>query len=739
MAYLKFNITLFLFIVLVLPNRPALSQPRRIYIAKFSKYIGVRNGNLQELQEIEGTARLENGKVNLTSFFTTLERSLEQSPIENTYWINNLDFFSGRLLCETLPQDRQIRACKEDLERTIETQKTRFLERQSQRLLYPERYHPLKRRNDEDDFNEFLMNLRQLAGRQNNLLCKKGVENFCQGYENRKFFLYSSSRQYEQVLRTLNSSGLTRDCLEAVLEEQGSRYSSSLFSRMPQTCQGLSGTDQEVCQGMKNDFSVFQERIKNIMTNIKPGNEHAKQPYTDPLELKSGILDFMGKQHRHRDTVNCPYYTLGEERIPSHLEWDLLQNNRLLSVRKRYSVKREQDGNYTVTIPMIFSAGEDYDGSTPKEQVHAHYLEQTRRYMDELRPYLLGPNGEQLRIVIADGKSPDLSPSDPLSCLTPLKVTIEDRRQTANAGTYPSDVDRLTTIHELGHIIGDLDDEYGNVSYGHSVDVNGRVIRHVRGGYKCRVLQTNSFMASPYTRFKNIRNGNNSSLLDPTHFNVILYGTCQTKPDVKLYHQCSSLAYNTNFNNLDCPPLKAQCESSNVLGRKPYQNRDIQGVANENERAIRELQNLDDCSRFQGRVRFVGLHGIYDDRSLQILPLEAINFSKERENDSCSNDVSYELRFIDLNDTSKGVQKVAVYRRPSRSVYDIWQYGMCLNRNEQGMYYTQFPFQLNPLDPNQRNLSNCWVKMNTTNISFETDQSTPATPRQAPRQGSGTR
>ena len=714
MAYLKFKLNIALFLLIVLQNVQALSQTRTHTIS-FYEYVWQKDGRLQR---VEGSASLEDGKVNLTPFFTAFEEALKQSHHENTYNINELsDLLSGRQevvvnLCEALFQDHQIRTCKEDLSIAVETQKTRFLEQQSQRLLYPDWYVPRDITYLEDHFDEFLTGLRQIASHQNNPLCKEGVDSFCKDYRNRKFFLYSPSRQYEQALRTLNRSGLTQKCLRAVLHDQVGKFALNPFSRMPQTCQRLSETDQKVCQGMKNDFSVFQERVKNIMTHIEPESEHIRQSYADSSDLKSSISDFFGE---HGDTINCPNYAIGEERI--HQRQDYKAN--------QYSVKKEQDGNYTVTIPVIFSAGDDYDGAVPKDQVHSHYLERTRRQMNELKPYLLGPNGQQLNIVIIDGKS-----SHP--CLTPNKITIEDRHHTANSITYPSDINRLTALHELGHTMG-LSDEYEMVSYGRFVDANGRITYNAIEGFKCRMTQTNSLMNSQDERFRNIRYGNNSSLLDPTHFNVILYGICQERTDVNLYNQCSALAYNEDFNNSDCPPLKNQCESSNVLRRRPYQNKEIREVADENERVIRELQSLDDCSQFQGRIHPVNIR-METRRSLfQILPLEAIDYKfDEEEEDSYYNrpgSLSYELRFIDLNDTSKGLQKAAIYREPPSSIYDIWKYSWYVNKNSRGEYY---PFQLDLLNPDQRHLSNCWVKRTVGDTQFQTDQNSPVTPRQTP-------
>lgn len=720
MASLKFKINLILFFFIALWNVQALSQT-----VGFVHYIWDKDGRVEL---IEGRIdRLENGKVNITPFLTRIGQALEQSHRENTHRINELSKFlsdgGGRTLsfaCERYSQDG--RACREDLESTIEVYKTRFLERQSQRLLYPDWYVP-RDGHKSDDIDDFLMNLRQIAERRNNLLCTKReqIKHLC-GDDfnmNTNTLLYSSSSQYQQILRTLRNSGsgFTQACLIGALNNTLStnrQLFADPFSRMPETCQGLSGTDQEVCEGMKRDFSLLQERVHNIMTNIKPNEDIDPLTYSNRSDLNSGISDFL---NRLGQNVTCPDYALGEKRIPDN--------------GQKYSVKRERDGSYTVTIPIVFSAGEDYDGPVPKDQVHTHYLERTRRQTNELSPYLLGPNGEQINIVIADGRS-----SDP--CLVPNEITIEDRSHTPNSITYPSNIEPIFTLHEIHHTLG-LYDEYPSVIYGYSVDANGRRISHVRGGYHCHVTQTNSLMNNePGERLRNVRNGHNSSLLDPTHFNVILYGECQTRPDVRLYHQCSSLAYATEFNNnLNCPPLKDRCDASDMLGRGPVDpKRGIREVADQNESIIRELQNANDCSQVQGRVRAVKLDssGFLSSRdyTTYILPLEVTNVRPRIYGSEEKHRITYDLRYIHLDELNNSVQNMVI----EQTLEHIPLYLYRSQDQESGGAYMRNVV----LNPEDRPISNCWLKRTVPNITFQTDQNSSAAPSRVPEtQGPGTR
>ena len=82
---------------------------------------------------------------------------------------------------------------------------------------------------------------------------------------------------------------------------------------------------------------------------------------------------------------------------------------------------------------------------------------------------------------------------------------------------------RLIT-HEILHLLG-LPDEYEETGRGRYIRTSAdqRVFHPV---YDCRSVQTNSIMAQHWNRFRIVNQGQTSSLLDPAHFNAILYGKC---------------------------------------------------------------------------------------------------------------------------------------------------------------------------------------------------------------------
>ena len=60
-------------------------------------------------------------------------------------------------------------------------------------------------------------------------------------------------------------------------------------------------------------------------------------------------------------------------------------------------------------------------------------------------------------------------------------------------------------------------------------------------------------MAQHFERFHSVSKGMNDSLLDPAHFNAILYGNCSKRDDVNTYRQCSSLSQTTGYEGEENP------------------------------------------------------------------------------------------------------------------------------------------------------------------------------------------
>ena len=233
---------------------------------------------------------------------------------------------------------------------------------------------------------------------------------------------------------------------------------------------------------------------------------------------------------------NACGYEIGEERrIKTKWGlWDFVNN-------KGYVVKREDENNYTVSIALKFSPTRDYNGPVPRNKVQEHYMQKIRSCMDgKVNPYMLGPSGKRIRIQILGRGVRSNVPTH--------SILIQARSRRSTYKKYAADIDCEGMAHEILHLLG-LTDEYADTHAGHRVNArNGKTQSNYRSyslGYKfnCRVVQRNSIMADEHERFQSVRNGCPPSLLDPTHFDAIIYGKCKEREDLELYRECASLSY----------------------------------------------------------------------------------------------------------------------------------------------------------------------------------------------------
>ena len=86
-------------------------------------------------------------------------------------------------------------------------------------------------------------------------------------------------------------------------------------------------------------------------------------------------------------------------------------------------------------------------------------------------------------------------------------------------------------------------------------------------------LQYYSIMSNGLRRWNDVFNSSETSILDPTHFNAIIYGNCKNRNDVKLYRDC----YGTKH---EAPTLSIEeCQRQDVLGRG--KQRELRIIENE--------------------------------------------------------------------------------------------------------------------------------------------------------------
>lgn len=308
------------------------------------------------------------------------------------------------------------------------------------------------------------------------------------------------------------------------------------YDRLPLAHEIQNEKDAHVFRDLQNDYHILTERIA-FLTRLMDGygvNVSNKTHLQPPSDLMASIKDFLRYQE---DDLFCSDYYFGEER---HLAFFTVGKH------NHYKVKRERDGSYTAIMALEFSASEGYDGPVPRHLVHEYYLQTVRASLNHAQPKLLGPDGERLRVVIEDARTADV-------CMPKYTVHIGRAGGGSSVLNYASDIDTPATVHEIFHQTGGLPDEYALLYPGMS----------------CRVTQQSSLMADEAIRWNNVFNtAIYGSLLDPSHFNAILYGNCSEREDVQLFRQCSELSYQNVWNgNNACLEIKKDCESKNVLGR----------------------------------------------------------------------------------------------------------------------------------------------------------------------------
>ncbi len=319
----------------------------------------------------------------------------------------------------------------------------------------------------------------------------------------------------------------------------------------------------------------------------------------------SGIIRDFVSIRRHEQQSSCNEYNIGEQRV---------FDDERLKTPGGYGIKKNPDGSYTASLVLLFAAADDYDFSpiVPHHRVHDHYMRRVKSCMKEVNPYMLGPSGEKLTIEILDYNKIRRSNSKPPDGLALHRITIQSSRGRSHSGSYEADIDCQVITHEILHLLG-LKDEYPEMHAGHFANPLSGHIREsnpsaLRYRFDCRVAQRNSIMSFHQERFQSISNGINASLLDPIHFDAILYGHCDSREDLKMFRQCSELAYQNSRYHRDCHVSKRRCEALDLLGRERQgENQNDDGQQNDEQDQQNNDSDLDQNQNDDGQ------DGLIDD------------------------------------------------------------------------------------------------------------------------------
>ncbi len=498
---------------------------------------------------------------NLPSLLNRAEALLNQSHYENTEFINEgLNLIKERLLniCNRRVGRGGVR-CRDLVRNRISQRQVLFLEQQSNRILYPATYNL-----------EHIQTVRKI-----NVIHLQRSQRYCSSYckssSIRDLLLFGSIRQYNDVIKSLQHRG--DNCMHSATLEALHQASSI---EIPQACS--EEPEHPVCARMLNDYKQIESRLQHLLNQSNANQVVTKNIcYSGGSSINNNLASLLADIDSINEHTACSDFQPGEIReIPTE------RNGRF-----GYIIKKEPHGdNYTVPLALIFKPADDYDGSLAEAEVHTHYLRHVRSCMDQQNGRMTGPDGQNISVRIIDGEN--LSPQTELkremgACISPIEINIQSENSRSYSLSYAADIDCPAILHELLHLLG-LHDEYEERSIGSVVDDHGEVTS-TRGGreenpdrfkprYDCRVVQHSSVMANQYARARDIRLGLESSMLDPAHFYSILYGNCPDRSEIKLYRECSNLAYQTsqqNHGEADCLERKKLCEESNVLGRNKSQ------------------------------------------------------------------------------------------------------------------------------------------------------------------------
>ena len=519
---------------------------------------------------------LQDGQVDLSVLVEHVETLLRQSDYNNDRFNVRLGFLvyeNIKRLCASLPSDQQVDDCLTNSIDSNHNLLLRLHEMQANRILLPDDYYPV---------GKIPENVAMTAHEKLQSNCLST----CKDNDIGKMLSHGSTSQYRQTIRRLTELGPS--CLRMAtysLGEQLEDYNQKMRRiRFPDTCEQEIGRQKNVCERLKRDHKQITQRISDLADMIVSQNSSGTTLSLSAscLENNSSISTIYRFFKDLKNEHDCSEYQRGEERefYPDRYSG--------------YRVKKETDGSYTVSMAMEFSyhylwkAGESirdrdthalssshvFESTNYQNQTHNLFMQKITECINRANVKMLGPTGEQLNIVIKDGKKDMCTPKH--------HIQIYKYFDRAASATYPEDIDCIDMVHEVLHKAG-LKDEYEEKWRGGYVDANtGRVIRTEDGppseyqeaflpDYNCRVIQNNTIMSNHTMRWNHtFAPTRPDSLLDPSHFNAILYGNCSHREDVRIYRECSELAYMTAYQNStsnnDCPPLKAECEKQDILG-----------------------------------------------------------------------------------------------------------------------------------------------------------------------------
>lgn len=340
----------------------------------------------------------------------------------------------------------------------------------SDRILYPQTYDPDKSLT-EDHFKTAIR------------LLDTDCPQTCSNTDIAKAIRLSSPEKYQQLYDKIKNKD--QNCQKIILKKFAKILTNEDF---PIDCQDTRNKDHLVCKKMLKDIETIIGRFKGLVELVYEPEvlqTTEAQAYCLECALQSNttaslneFLDILDKKNRCLD-------------LNPEEEKTIYSSTGL----KPYTVKKEEDGSYSISLTMQFATAEDYDGSIPPDQVSDRYMQKTRECFQQAYQKMVGPKNEKLRITINNPiNNPSVCEENAINL-----ILIGSSSQRSNSIKYSSDIDCPAITYQVLHLLGlhnepteqhrgfHVQPETGNITSALEVTPNQGEEHKIQMDHNCRI------------------------------------------------------------------------------------------------------------------------------------------------------------------------------------------------------------------------------------------------------------
>lgn len=209
--------------------------------------------------------------------------------------------------------------------------------------------------------------------------------------------------------------------------------------------------DQRLCTAALNQRTMVRENIRTMFERIhgeRRGTQLANEElacWTD--DRRSAVGDVINILERAAEAAPCMPLEPGQYRMSNTRQQGSTRN-----FANQYLMRRMANGNFQAVLNLDFQSN---GGSVSSEEM----MTKTKACLRYAKPFLKGPQGEQLEVVVLSPQETQLLPEDqrPRAAAVDIRTTTAETFTTAN--NFEDSVDCPTITHEVLHHLG-LCDEY---------------------------------------------------------------------------------------------------------------------------------------------------------------------------------------------------------------------------------------------------------------------------------------